>query len=428
MLPLAAAVLAAATLLPPARAQEPQEGSPLGFTEAVSLALNNAEAIKIAETKVEEARLQRSKALKSVWPDLAASFSWDYFSVPGGEGSPQEPKDAFAWSLGLNQPLYTGGRATSAVRTAERGIRLSALAESAVREEIFLGTVRAYFGALTAAQVVEAARQGVAAADDFLSLVRRRFDLGEVTRTSVLRAEMELLRSQDGLTRAEGGQALAIRGLERLTGRPVTRVSPATVDPAPAELRDLNALVERALASRKELLMAGERTGMADEGVVFARGRFLPFAYANAYYRKSDGEFPPEETEAWGFTLNLAVPIYDRGQSRSDLALAKNAHRRSLLEEEDLRREVRLEVQDKFIRLADLESASRSLARGVDLAEENLRGTRIQYEVGLATDLDMVTALAAQMAARVGRANADYELLLGTLELRRAAGILSIPQ
>ena len=65
-----------------------------------------------------------------------------------------------------------------------------------------------------------------------------------------------------------------------------------------------------------------------------------------------------------------------------------------------------------------LEAAQRQL----DLATETLGLVRVQHQAGTATQLDLLTAQDALVAAEVGLAQARFDLQLGDLTLARAAG------
>ncbi len=421
------AALTGALILLGAQASPAEDPKPLSLAEAVKLALQNEEAVKLARKNVEEATLQKSKALKSVFPDLAVSTSWDY-THSQNPGAETKEGDTFKYVFTLNQPLYTGGRASSAVRSADKVIRINGYTYQLTREGVYFLTAQAYYNVLGALKVRNVGRQGVNLAREFLDLVKARFELGEVTRTSMLKAEYDLSLRESELTQAENRLSLARESLIKLIGRDFSVLADDQGVRAPAGPGDLPGLINRALAGRRELLMAQEAVDISREGVVFAKGRFLPVLYANAYYSRGGGDFPPEESENWSASVNLDIPIYDRGQSIGDLALARLAVEKAEIEKERIKKDIRLEVEDKFYRLTGIEKSVASLAKQVELAEENLRGIRKQYEVGLATDLEVSAATADLLGSQSQLARQEYDLILSDLALRQAAGSLSIPE
>jgi outer membrane protein len=409
-----------ACLSTPAAAAAPP---PLTLERAVELALVNGEAIKIAGKGIEDARLQRRKALGAIAPDIALGGAWNYLRKTGGS----DDGDSFGYTLTLNQPIYTGGRASSALRSADHGIRISELAAGLTREEIYLAATGAFLDALAAREVLAAVEQGRVQAREFLDLTRARFELGEVTRTALLRAELGLVQGDNQAVLARHALDLALDSLRTLTGTDVGDLSTDGLPPPGGRTACLDALVGQAIGARKELAMAGESVGIAREGIVSAKGKFLPFVYANGYYGKTDPDFFPTETEAWGGSLILAIPLYDRGFSLADLSLAKVALEKSELELAALRKRIDLEVRGAWYRLQGAESSLSGFEKQVALAEENLRGSRAQYEIGMATPLEVSTALSDLLSARVGLASATYERIAAALALQKAAGQLTLP-
>ncbi len=396
----------------------------LTLDRAVTMALGNGEAARIAAKEVEDARLQRRKALGAVAPDIALAGSWDYLQTTASSNS---EGDSFQYTLSLNQPVYTGGRATSALRSASHGIRVSELSAELTREGVYLATVEAYLGALAARETLAAVEQGRVQAREFLDLTRARFELGEVTRTAMLRAELGLVQAENQVVLARNALGLCLDSLRKLTGGDGGELSTDGL-PLTGDLPEgPDTLVARALAARKDMTIAGEAVGIAHEGVVSAKGKFLPYVYASGYYQKSDPDFFPAEEENWGGSLNVAVPLYDRGLSLADLSIARVALEKSELERAALRKEIDLEVRGAWYRLKGAESSLASYEKQATLAEENLRGSRAQYEIGMATPLEVSTALSDLLTAKVGLVTATYDRIAAALALKQAAGLLALP-
>jgi outer membrane protein len=394
--------------------------APLTLDEALSLAAANAETVKLAATDLDRAQSEKDKALKSVFPNLALSTSFNYDHLPTGKEGAMETASTWRYTLGLNQPLYTGGRATSAMRMADRAIVINGNLLALAGEEIRVWTTEAFLAVRTAVRYVEAGRLGAQVAGEFLDLAKRRLELGDTTRTSVLRAELEYSRRSNELHLAENGLALAREGLRILIGRDFAEV--ADGPPFIAGDDALASVVERALASRKEIANADQALGLAEEGLISVKGQFLPVVYANAYLAKAGGQLWPDDPANWGLSLNIDIPLYDRGQSLGDLKLARITITKAKLAKEAVVKGIRLEVERKWYALAAARDSVASLRKQVELAEEGLRGVRRQYEVGLATDLEVTTALADLVGAKVALAKGEMDLALADLELKRASG------
>ena len=422
------AVLLTAGLIAAAGQARAGDAGALSLNQAVSLAFQNEEVIQIAQQNLEEARLEKSKALKALWPDISFSSSYGYYQREFAGDQATDKGDEFMYGLTLNQPIYTGGRAISALRSRESLIQINRNLYDLTREGVYIITADAFFNYMAAEKVLEASGQGVKQAREFLDLTRVRFEIGEVTRTSQLRAEFDLARRENEFILAENGLSIAREYLRKIVQQDFSTVTlddfELVIDPDEVVLEDL---IQEALGRRKELLVADEQVAISEEGVKSARGQLFPLLYANGYYSQTSGEIFSVQDESMGVNLNLNIPIYDRGFSLSDIKIARVELTKSKLEVEGLKKNVRLEVEERYYRLKGLKSSVQSLERQVALAEENSRGVEKQYEVGISTDLDVSTALFDLLSARVGLVRQKYNMVMADLELQKAVGTLKIP-
>jgi outer membrane protein len=405
-----------------------EDSTVLSLEEAVRLAFQNEEVLKIAGENLNQAFLENKRARGAILPDFRFTTYLGYASREFSFQEEAQEGTEYGYAFRLNQPLYTGGRARSALRATRSNIDINQYLVDLTGEDIYLMTAEAFFTYRSALQVVEASTQGVKQARDFLDLVNTRFEIGEVTRTSILRAEFDLSERENELIIARNGLNIARANLRKLIGRDFSTLKDEMVtqniDP---DETGLDYLINRALSRRKELFISDDQVDIAREKVVTAKGQFLPLISANGFYGQDGGETMPNDTTSYGGSLNLDFPIYDRGLSISDLSLARVEVTKAELQRDQLKKDIRLEVEDKYYRLKALISAVESIQKQVELAEENSRGVRLQYEVGLSTDLDVSAALFDLLSARVRLAERKVDLIMADLELLKAIGDLGIP-
>src|SRR6266446_1610281 len=95
----------------------------LTLEEAYRLALENYETVKIARESLLQAEMEKRKALSGLLPTLKSEL--DYTRRPGAiissTGTVVRPQGDEKFQLTLDQPLFSGGQATSAYRIAGLG-------------------------------------------------------------------------------------------------------------------------------------------------------------------------------------------------------------------------------------------------------------------------------------------------------------------
>ena len=123
------------------------------------------------------------------------------------------------------------------------------------------------------------------------------------------------------------------------------------------------------------------------------------------------------------FRLDLTVPLSDGGRTRADRARAEELLRSAESSLEAAEASLMEEMELARSRWARAEALERSAGEQVSQAEEELRITRLMYEEGLGSQLDLITAQAEQQRARTEHLAAVKEMYLALVDMRRAMGL-----
>ena len=82
-------------------------------------------------------------------------------------------------------------------------------------------------------------------------------------------------------------------------------------------------------------------------------------------------------------------------------------------------------MRSAYLSIESAISQVKAQQRALAASETAAEATKVGFEVGTRTAVDVLTALRDVFAARRDYANARYNYLLSTLQLRQAAGTLS---
>jgi outer membrane protein TolC len=396
------------------------------LAEVAAATLASEESLRIAQDEVRRAELRSRRYFLFLTPDVRATGAYTHLgSQDSGNGGGQESSESWAWALTLNQPLYTGGRATAAYRgqkDLEGALRLEA---QLVRRALLVSAAEAYYRALAAAEAVRISKEGAALASRQLALATRRVELGDAILNDQLRAEVSLRRFEAELAAAESALAQARETVRRLSGLELA-ADPEIPPPVPPVEGDDATLVAEALAARLEPRRAQLAVSAAEQDVREKQGRFLPSLALNASWGEA-GERLPERDWNWSAGVVLEVPIYQRGSTPYEVREAKVGLDQERLRSEAARRDIEREVRTLLREIEASRAGIASLRRGVDAAAENLRLGVRRYEVGLADSLEVADAQNADVVARVALATAGYRLELLGVQLRSALGREPLP-
>jgi len=127
------------------------------------------------------------------------------------------------WQLGaglhLEVPLYTGGRLSGELHTAEAEVAAAVADQQVLLDAISLEVNRAFQSVLGAGQRMDLSRPAVVQAQENLRLVRVKYRNGDASPTDIVDAETALTRSRQRLNSAVYTYLVALARLDYAAGR-----------------------------------------------------------------------------------------------------------------------------------------------------------------------------------------------------------------
>ena len=196
-----------------------------------------------------------------------------------------------------------------------------------------------------------------------------------------------------------------------------TSLAPAGPDPS--------ALVQEALAHRSDVRQREKTAEAARYQVAVARGEYYPSLSLDATAildRHNYSEFA-QRTD-WTAELNLTLPLFDGGRIGAGVATAESRHRQAILDLEELKRQVGIDVHSAWLTLQSDLAQVKTLETSVTSADENHRLVREEYRSGLATNLEVITGQNQLLSARLELERQRYQVKLDWIALRLAQGLL----
>ncbi|MFS1524624.1 TolC family outer membrane protein [Microbulbifer sp. 2304DJ12-6] len=317
---------------------------------------------------------------------------------------------------------------------------------SANQQGMMIRVATAYFDVLRAYDVLEAAIAEEQALAKQLEQTQQRFEVGLTAITDVydsqaaydssvarrLTAQDDLLSDFDALSVLTGGYHDAVAPLN--AGFQVAA-------PVPAARADW---VDFALANNFDLKAARLNAEAARYSARSAASEHLPTLTGSLSYNKftSDGEILQRFSEEGGQTqvtrfpqgvdnrdstaaITLDIPIYTGGRLSANRRQARNLS----FQAQDLRNLTeRNTIQTtRTLHRAVVTDVSRVSAReqAVVSAKSALDATQAGYEVGTRNIVDVLLAQRTLFQSQTDYANALYDYILNTLNLKQVAGLLS---
>jgi outer membrane protein len=348
--------------------------------------------------------------------------------------------DNVSLRLSVQQPLFTGFRLQAGREAALFQQRSAGEDKDQDRADFMLSVKSAYWGLVRARRVTAVVDENLAQIDSHLKDVRALFAQGLVTKSEVLRVEVQRANAEVMRLEAESSIDVALTRLVSLIGLPRgTDIEPTTppesvasaafsaTETASGAAEDELVIIESALASRPDLKSADFRIGAAEAGVKAARAGWYPQVYfsGNYSYLRPNPRLMPAQGKfygSWDLSVSLSLDVWNwrRTKHQSDQAearLAQARDARKLLEDQAV-----LEITQGRLGVVKAGKRVRVSAGAVGLAEENLRTTRDRFRQGMALNSDVLDAEVALLQARLNRTRAAIDFALAEARLEKAMG------
>jgi outer membrane protein TolC len=416
----------------------------MSLEEALAVAKKNNRDLVAAKARVDQARTGVDQALGNLLPVVAAQgkYTHNYKEVALDFGQqlitalnkatgmnlmapPSNPiviqkGEQLDFALNASVPLlvpaaYPGYKAAKV--TVDAGVANQAVTEA----QVLLTTAQAYYAAAGTEEVVEARVHAVVVAQKALDNAKARLEAGVVNRVEVKRAELQLVQRKQSLLDANDQRAAAYRSLATIMNmhEPIKAQSDRA---QPAEPADTVTLTAQGLKLRPEVLALDKTIESNRLTVSSNHWKWAPVLSAFGTVRAFNYAGFSGDKYLWAVGLQADWTIYDGGFRDASAKLAAAQKRENEARLDQLRDQIRDEIDNDERALKTKRSAVDASARSVQLSKETLDLVQVQHDAGTATQLDLLQAQDNLVAAEVALAQSRFDLSLAALQLQRASG------
>jgi len=182
------------------------------------------------------------------------------------------------------------------------------------------------------------------------------------------------------------------------------------------------------ISDRPEYAILNKQVSIAQQQVKLNRSELLPKVGVKGAYNYMHGLELNDQTlldkGSFSVFLNVSVPLFHFGERSNKVRAAKAKLEQSRLEQENLNEQMLLELMQAANNLDEAKLESELSERSLQQAEENMRVSKSQYEVGLETLSDHLEAQALWQQAYETKVDAHFQLYLNYVAYLRATGKL----
>ncbi len=422
-----------------------QESAPAGETPAAMERRGSFDLARCLETAVAQ-NYDLLKARERVRQQYGAVVEVRGRVIPnvGVAGRYQEQKQDLnmpgmesetSWNIGVEvvQNLFAGGENVANLKSRRLAERAARSEMEAVLNDVLLQVRERYYGVLLARSQIRVQEQNIELLQEELQSAQNKLDAGAVSPFNVLRADVALANGRTPLIRARNNYRIALEELARVLGYPPPPAGREETLDVVGELafEDYTPKLAReraaAFENRPELKQLDLLRQSQERALTAARGSYYPELSAFAGYDFQNDPISDDEwqsVDGWRAGLRLSWSLFDGASTRGRTIQAASALEQARLDEEQARLNIDVEVRRAnsfLIEAAELVQATRKV---VEQAEESVRLARSRFDVGAATQLDVLQTQQALTQARDNEVQALHDYNVALARLRKATGEL----
>lgn len=342
-----------------------------------------------------------------------------------------DTRNVFMASVMLKQPIFMGGGIIAANKMAKINEELTRNSTEAARQSTLYDIDQAYW-------TVVSLKHKQKLSHSYLDLVRKLDDdvakmirEGVATRADGLRVNVKVNEAEMTVTQVDNGLSLAKMYLCQLCGLPLD--SDITLEDENKEniiTEDVSgdADIQTAISNRPELKMLENAVGISEQSTKITRAAYLPQVALTAGYTATNPNiyngFENKFAGVWNVGVMVRIPVWNWFEGSYKVKSGKIATSIARLELDEAKEKVELQVSQSRFKINEASRRLTMANKSVSSAEENLRSTNLGFKEGVMQTTDVMEAQTAWLQAQSQRIDAEIDVKLSQINLKKALGIL----
>lgn len=399
----------------------------LNLPKTVRMALDNNRDIKQAKYDLRGTDYDIDLARAGKMPQV--TYGWS-----GGRGrnhtsgSPYGAVTANSYgnTLGLNIPLYTGGKVEGQIAQAKIG-KTNAQEELLRTQQVTkYNAIQGYYALLAYQEYRDVYHESVDNLQGHLNNVTAQYNAGTVAKLDVLSSDVSLADAKTQAVTADNSVDLAEASLNNIIGLPIQTKLELADHQLPFDAYDISLqdALDYAMRYRPEVLQAALGVQKAEEDVNIAKAGNRPTIGIGASNGWSDsGYIFGSEDKNWKVAGTVSYSLWDGGATNAKIKRAKEDLLAAREKEQQVRETVQLDVKQSYLNIQSAAQRVESTATAVDQAEESFKIASVRYQAGVGINLDVLDAQLRLNTAKTNHIQALYDYNVGIAKLEQAMGV-----
>lgn len=426
-------------------AQQAEEPVSLTYKEAVRIALKNNIGLNQQKNNLLARQVQKNQSVNAFLPYLSvqgtASHTDGQQPNPDGGELLDLSVDNVNASIQTGVTLFNGFNRINTLRQASNLFRAQTSQVKRTEQDVVYDVSTQYLQVLLDQELLRIAEEAYRVQDVVLSQLKEQVRLGARAEADMYTQDAEVRNLQVTALQAkvtlENDKAVLAQTLQLDPEIPIKLEFPALQNSMDVRSLSLDSLYRVALANRADLRQAEFQAKANLFAYKASVSGFLPsvslFAsYGSQYIStlKADpayGNFSNQFKTVFpsvSYGVNVTIPIFDRGLTRTNRVFNKVDYENSVLQRENVKKTIKIDVKrtyNNYITALESYQASQVQYKAGELA---LRTQQEGFILGVSSQVALAQANQIFVQAAASRAQAEVTLLFQQMMMEYALGTL----
>jgi outer membrane protein TolC len=336
-------------------------------------------------------------------------------------------------SVGLSQLVFDGSYLLGLKATSVyKDLAIKSVTQS--KQQVAENVTKAYYGILVNEKRMGLLSLNLARLDTLLKETRELNKQGFVEKIDVQRLDVQANNLRTELENVNRLQELSYSLLKFQMGYPMEEPIKVTESLEKIELAtfNLNTAGEFSYANRIEYSILQTQENLAELDLKSIKAGYLPRLVLNANYGYNAGAnaFSDLMTKQWfdnaAVTVALQIPIFDGFSKKYKAVQSANNLQKVRQSYGLLKSSIDLQRSQASITMKNALESMKEQKANLDLANEISRVTRVKYQQGVGSNLEVLNAESSIKESQANYFTALYNALIAKVEVEKANGTLYI--
>jgi outer membrane protein len=402
-----------------------QQDSTWSLQKCIGYAFNRNIQIRKSEISNQRSGLYSEQAIAQRMPSLNGSFNenftWSKDPLTGQSAMTGANSSNFSISSGVT--LYNASKINNQIKQAGLEVEAGKYSLETVKESISLSILNAYLQVLYSEELVKNSQKQIESTSGQLNLAQERLTLKSISISDYAQVKSQLASEKLTMANSESQLAIAKINLMQLMELPV-KENFVIVHPDLEEalnqslLPDVLSVYETALTIKPQVKNAELNKQIASLDEKIAKSSYFPVLSANTGISAG---YSSTATDAYFSQLNsglrptagfsLSIPIYQKKQIKTSVAVAKLGYQDAELSETDTKNQLRKNIEQVCL---DVRSARIEYEASIEKYQATSESSALsdeKFRQGIINSVDYLVTKTNMIVAESQLLQSKYKLI-----------------